>query len=946
MKHYLIPTRPIEDGLDRQNLSILRKRFLAVNGDRLERMRQALAPRHRLILNALPIIFHTNHPMMPGFTNRRTPCKISGFKPEKQDLEYGRSIARSFTINYEPDIEEDIYGIYVMGSVGTVAQSDSSDLDIWICHRPDISLDRLEQLQHKCEKITEWADSQRLEAHFFLMNADAFKRGELSSLGQESSGSAQRLLLLDEFYRSAIYLAGRTPLWWFVPQHNEADYPQYTDTLLSKRFLQPDHVIDFGGLADIPGGEFIGAGIWQLYKAIESPYKSVLKLLLLEAYVNDFPNITPLSLTYKKSIYDGTMDIDQLDSYAMIYLRIEQYLTEKQQFKRLELARRCFYFKVHRRLTKSTRSSHRPWQREILQKFVDAWGWSQDELEHLDSRAQWKAYAVNSERVQLVNELNHSYQFLLEFAQNDITERSISGEELTVLGRKLQAAFERRPGKIDWINPNISDDLSEDNLFIEPYLDPETDRPLWRSAPGNNHKLTLKSCSNICELIIWNFFNGVISAETPLDVPQGISKTELRRLLNVLDQWIPKNRGSSAHENFLSAAKPTHVLILINVGASASPKLQNQGLQRLSNNTDALRYGGHSENLIASVDLISRNSWHEIHARHFEDDNALLSVLEEFLQLCLPGTHQAPPELRIECIGAEHASTIAHRVRELFTEIGQCFYGKQAAHTRYLFQLAERFYCLQFKGMRPTLKAYTNEDALIDSLEGAQAQFSPIVIDKRALRDTPLPLISNKMSEGSVNIFYRRFDIGMETYIVDEKGSLTYEKFRGLMNYNPLVPLHRFIRAAINRQARTNPEITSDFGIRPIYFFELVSRPREAIHAVQKQIPQKSVNNLLFDVRAVAHTDGDRRLLYDFVCDDQEFSSETFGEQLFLVVAQFVLSRRQADETYPIYLTDLDLSLATKALSPDRPLQITDYLRIKNFLEFKLNQAIGILMKA
>jgi adenylate cyclase class 1 len=213
VKHYLIPNKAIEDGFDRQNLAILRKRFLAVNADRLERMRQALSSRHQLILDTIPLLFHCNHPMMPGYISRETPCKIVGFKPSKPEVERARAIAKSFTVHYEPDLAEEITDIYVMGSVGTIAQSDRSDLDIWLCHSSGISRERLERLQKKCEKISQWAEEKKLEAHFFLMNDETFRSGELSSLDQESSGSAQKLLLLDEFFRSSIHLAGLMPLW-------------------------------------------------------------------------------------------------------------------------------------------------------------------------------------------------------------------------------------------------------------------------------------------------------------------------------------------------------------------------------------------------------------------------------------------------------------------------------------------------------------------------------------------------------------------------------------------------------------------------------------------------------------------------------------------------------------------------------------------------------------
>ena len=945
MKHYLVPTRPIDDSFDRQNLAILKKRFLALNGDRLERMHQALAPRHRLFLDALPILFHCNHPMLPGFIARKTPCKISGFKPGKQDIEFGRAVARSFTLNLEPDIDEEIFGLYVMGSVGTVAQSDDSDLDIWVCHHPQLQEERAHQLQQKCDAISAWANSRGLEVHFFLMNNEAFLRGEVAGLNQESSGSAQRKLLLDEFYRSAIFIAGRIPLWWFVPDKNEGDYARYAETLLGKKYINDNGVIDFGSLADIPGGEFIGACVWQLYKAIEAPYKSVLKLLLLETYASEFPNTQPIALDYKRRIYAGEMNIDDLDAYILIYRRIEKYLLERRQHARLELARRCFYFKVNRRLTRSKRSSYRPWQRELIQQLVAEWGWIQSDLDSLDKHQQWKTEQVLDERSQLVSELNNSYRILLEFAQSENNNRAISSEELTVLGRKLQAAFERRPGKIEWINPHISDDLSEEVLSV--VEQEENGQTTWFCYSPRNREKALKSASSLVELLLWAYFNGIIGMQTPLDMSQSssVSNSETKRLLSVLDQWLPPEHESANHEQFLQAARPSSCLLVLNIGAPGKRSNPTK-VQIIGNNSDALRFGGEEENLVYSADLISRNNWNELYVRRFDSDNALLNALEEYLQLSLPGTHHTAPELRIECINSDNASLIAHRTREWFTQIIQCFYGHPNQNSRYLFQLAKRFYCLQFKGARPSFTAYTSEEALLESLSAENEKFSPIVVDNRALRNTALPLICSRVNKGNISVFYRRFDIGMEMYIADEKGSISYERYRGLSNFNPLVPMHRFLRATIHRQALLYPEFVKDFDILPVYFFELMRRPGEALHAQQRQVSQTFQQAALFEVKAVAHAAHDKMIRYDFACDQQEFTHQGFGEQLFLVVAQYILSRRNAQENYPIYITDLDLSSCAGEIGHGQPLQITHYLKVKNFLEFKLNQAIGILLRA
>src|SRR5690606_8411302 len=128
-------------------------------------------------------------------------------------------------------------------------------------------------------------------------------------------------------------------------------------------FLSDQSVLDFGDVASVPPGEFIGAAIWQLYKAIDSPYKSTLKLMLLEAYVGSDNKLEPLSLEYKRRVFNGETNIDELDSYVMVYRRIEKYLRSKQQPERMELARRCFYFKVNQKLSRPHTSSTSSWQR-------------------------------------------------------------------------------------------------------------------------------------------------------------------------------------------------------------------------------------------------------------------------------------------------------------------------------------------------------------------------------------------------------------------------------------------------------------------------------------------------------------------------------------------------------------------------------------------------------
>src|SRR5690625_6104873 len=54
-----------------------------------------------------------------------------------------------------------------------------------------------------------------------------------------------------------------------------------------------------------------------------------------------------------------------------------------------------------------------------------------------------------------------------------------------VLGRKLHAAFERKAGKIEWLNPGISDSLQESALYFQCQPDKDGDGGVWAVHRGS-----------------------------------------------------------------------------------------------------------------------------------------------------------------------------------------------------------------------------------------------------------------------------------------------------------------------------------------------------------------------------------------------------------------------------------------------------------------------------
>ena len=99
-------------------------------------------------------------------------------------------------------------------------------------------------------------------------------------------------------------------------------------------------------------------------------------------------------------------------------------------------------------------------------------------MNHSDRLAE-----IVAEHNALVGELSTSYQLLTEFARVHSTETATDVADLKLLGRKLYAAFERKPGKIDVINNDDSIHFAQARLIMQRNV--SAGQEGWDLYPGN-----------------------------------------------------------------------------------------------------------------------------------------------------------------------------------------------------------------------------------------------------------------------------------------------------------------------------------------------------------------------------------------------------------------------------------------------------------------------------
>lgn len=940
-----IDTSDIENGIDRKQLQLLKQRFLKINQIRFERSCQALTERQQDFLRLIPLLFDVNHPLLPGYISNQIPAGVLHYQPQKEELQLAKAFARAFHYQKELSVKQSyIEAIFVMGSPGSIAQNDVSDLDLWICYKPGMNDEQRQKLQAKADRMADWAfKTIHLKVHAFLMQSDAFKDEKELAFNSEASGSAQYYLLLDEFYRTALWLAGKVPLWWFVPAERENDYDYYVKTLLDKRFIKANEVIDFGGIAKIPAEEFLGAGIWQLYKAIESPYKSVLKLLLLEVYATQKTSdmARPLAVDFKLAIYQGNTNADQLDPYLLIYQRIEDYLLLDDSRVRLELARRCFYFKVNRPLSKEKKSS---WQTELLQSLVDNWGWDKHKLQQLDHRSNWKAPQVMEEHNLLVTELSHSYQLLTDLHKRLQLNAVIRQDELRVLGRKLYAAFERRAGKVNLINPGISSSLQEAELFFVQHK--QADAWSWsvyadeKASRAAEIGSAIKHAPHLVELIFWCQLNGLINQGSRLHFygqhfQQSFSQ---HQLLSSIHQWLPDTQ-SDDHQAFDAPAEVQHILLIVNLGHEPQAELLKKGLHLISNQHDALGYSGLRENLVQSLDMVSVNSWGEVVCRHFEKD-ALVQCIVFYLQtIYKQGFHL--PGIQFCCFNSGKGNLIAQRLDILWKQLQACFFGYKQTQPRFLMEMGEEIILLESptNNQSPVFRCQSIP-ALIKKLSSPLKQASPLVIDAYALRQTPLAIIYQTYSPQAVQIFYYLQPQQLQVYLLDNKGALMQHSINYSASNQFLRHVYLFLQNLLNKLHfdTGNPD-----KIPQILCHELLRKPGLSSsnlndwYLESRKIEADLGRAVPFRIKAIVEYDQENREQYLIYSNQQEFSSYILGDRIFEQVASFIRSQRKSQDFYPCYITDLDISFNT----PGEGLELIEFWKMKINLEDKINLAFN-----
>lgn len=639
------------------NLAFIQQRI-----DCLDQHRHAQALRNhsanfQQVYRLLPTLIHYNHPDLPGYV-AKAPAGIALFEPDAQQaVDLSRFFANS-TLPASPATHA-FDGLYAMGSIGSVTQTAASDLDLWLCHSQTFSSVQIQLIEQKLAHISQWAASLGVEIHFYLMNPQAFKQQRYHSVNDDHNGSAQHFCLLDEFYRSVVRLAGKRILWLHI-DHGKQPYESFIKRLEEKGELDISQWVDFGDFASLPIEEYFGASLWQLYKGTRKPYKSAIKILLLESYAQTYPQTPWIAKQFKQQLLNPSQVRYHFDPYLAMLEQVTNYLTHRKEFARLDRLRHCFYIK-------SIDNQHDSERLATLEALVAQWGWSHQQVAQLNNHKHWKIKQIAKQQQMIVEMLLQSYRNLIQFARKFHLDPSILPQDTDILMRKLYSVFEAVPGKVSLINENLTAGLSETDVTFVHVAEGKAVKAGWyllNHAPKEvspSHQRHIQHQKSLVELVAWGYFNRIITAQTRLyTVGESLSQQKLRQFMTDLRLSLPALPPDAASRGASSRNEICSLMVAINLTCDPSKQL----LSEIAEKIGAMYLLSPDQKLVGSMSIIYRNRWNEVLTQHFEGQDAFRNALK-FLSNKVYRRDSVRQSVNVFCYSAQFRNVLQAQVKHL-----------------------------------------------------------------------------------------------------------------------------------------------------------------------------------------------------------------------------------------------------------------------------------------
>ena len=883
--------------ISRKELQRIQRRFQCLHQDRLHRIQDTLPPNHATTLDLIPLLFHINHPTLPGYINTDAPAGIPLYSPSTNTLNAASGIASSFRYDKRAQRSFSIKALFLLGSTGELIRPRDASFRLLVVPQSNMDKSDRKLLMGKCSLIADWAQNMGMDLSVMTLTH-----------GLPCS--------TDTFYASALWVAGRAPLWWFLPPEMEAEYATYTGELLHKRFIRGGDVIDFGPLIPDSPEPLIEELIGDLEQALTRPWETLPELLQKTDYLRSWPEVNWLALNIKRALYQDNAHFSTLDPDTLRLELLDQHHPTEDEPK---LARRAITHTCNPSFLADTTDDddeqRSQWRAQI----------SLGDPQSLDDISPTVA---DNERFGAV--ISKACRIITRFAEQSLKPDNQLNSRLVVLGRRILSMFGQHNGKVPVLAvPARHHDLGS-VLLRETRVTP--DYCVWLlfvGAPNDHHEHPLYRADSAMELLAWCALNHFLLPHTTIyaeNLQHGYP--DLRNLGRSLLQSLDTEPAEVAVAALSKPPVPRTTTLYINLLDTPISALSDQGLFLSSAQDDALRYGRQHINLVMGIDRLIQNSWGETRVSRHVGVNGVLETLCDYAA--------GPSALvTIQCFNDGYGLTIENRLTDLFKQTREAFANPQRGRCDcYFLQAEDRHYTLRCSDPGWQHIEYTEHHTLgevLTELEIENSAYQRHHIDACSYHDLPLNEVLSIAREGEVHMSYWHRGDEVDIYITGERGGLFVQTLPWHNSYTLIAQFHRFLEAS-----RDHRRLLIGHNVPRIRYFEII-RQRDKFTLESRALDTLAQRLDFFDLRVTLDTDAQGEEILTFNCNGLTFSPNQSDADLFArVVSNICANRRGGD--YPIYLTAIDLP---RSDTTGAGYSTLEYLQQKRRIEQCLSQTMA-----
>ncbi len=737
-----------------------KNKFLEFNKIKFQRFQQFVGNTNtKKVINSIPFLLSVNHKKFPGYIEGNVPIGIVNYELDDDTKRFIRGKYPATTVEIQKTPKPFIQMLAVMGSIGTIAYNKKSDFDYWVCvDRSEATKESFGLFKSKVDAVQKWAASEiKLPVHIFINDVDLVKQNVFAEDEEEGFGSTVGAVLKDEFFRSSIIICGKIPFWWVVPQFTkDKEYNELFARLPGE--MTENDFVDLGNLYEISKEDFLGAALFQIIKSLGNPFKSLIKIGLLEKYLTSSDDSMLMSQKVKTSVQKGDFNNTVLDSYLMMFSEVYEFYSSKIHDKNLlDMLKKNLYLKIDPQLSKYVGvkdNKNIPYKVEIMFQYVKEWKWNMDAVTDLDNFDTWDFNKVmdfwdSVKKIMLLSYKNISEQF-----PSLKLSKKVSENDFLLLTRKIKTHFKREPEKIEQFI-TFKDTPSEPVLYIEP-VNETVNNIEWRLYKRNVVKTdsfittTLKTENNLLKLLVWTSLNQIYYPTfSRLNIQSGYTRINQQQVLSLLDQssnFFTEERIVLKNKYFMEPVFNLLSFIILNFDLENTEEIQ-------------------------TVHFLYHTSWGESYLKEYRSEEDIINILftvlkdgnrlkknfEDYCTINTPDPYKKPYK-RIISLFKEAYSAIVE--------------NKNFLSARFVAIVRNKFIMITRDGEKTELEVYPNFVSLLTAVTLKPKKQITYGFFSGDTAFTPLTALTSLAEKNSISAAYEEKGNLLIAYIINETGNV------------------------------------------------------------------------------------------------------------------------------------------------------------------------------